>query len=105
MLVVVFIANDPLTRCYDRDMQAELIADGCCGAVLAVSTEAEAAQTLVLDELAGADDCDLLFPYIVPAQLLALRVSLQLGLTPDQPNRSGTVNRVVQGVRIHTTVA
>lgn len=104
-LVVVFIANDPLTRCYDRDMLAELIADGRCGAVLAVSTEAEAAQTLVLDKLVGANDCDLLFPYIVPAQLLALRVSLQLGLTPDQPNRSGTVNRVVQGVRIHTTVA
>jgi tagatose-6-phosphate ketose/aldose isomerase len=100
-LAVVFIANDPLTRRYDRDMLAELIADGRCGAVLAVSTEQEAADTLTLGELSGADDADLLFPYIVPAQLLALRISLQLGLTPDQPNRSGTVNRVVQGVRIH----
>jgi tagatose-6-phosphate ketose/aldose isomerase len=104
-LVVVFIANDPLTRRYDRDMLAELIADGRCGAVLAVSTEPEAAETLVLGEAAGAADCDLLFPYIVPAQLLALRVSYALGLTPDQPNRSGTVNRVVQGVRIHTPLA
>ncbi|MFM9937263.1 MAG: SIS domain-containing protein [Novosphingobium sp.] len=104
-LVVVFIANDPHTRRYDRDMLAELIADGRCGAVLAVSTEPEAAETLVLGEMAGAADCDLLFPYIVPAQLLALRVSYALGLTPDQPNRSGTVNRVVQGVRIYTPAA
>jgi hypothetical protein len=40
-------------------------------------------------------------PIIVPAQLLGLRVSQALGLTPDRPNASGTVNRVVQGVRIH----
>lgn len=104
-LVVVFVANDPLTRCYDRDMLAELIADGRCGAVLAVSTEPEAAETLVLGDMAGAADCDLLFAYIVPAQLLALRVSYALGLTPDQPNRSGTVNRVVQGVRIYSPAA
>ena len=104
-LVVVFIANDPLTRRYDQDLLAELIADGRCGAVLAVSTEPEAAETLVLGELTGAADCDLLFPYIIPAQLLALRVSYALGLTPDQPNRSGTVNRVVQGVRIYAPAA
>jgi tagatose-6-phosphate ketose/aldose isomerase len=104
-LVVVFIANDPLTRRYDRDLLAELIADGRCGAVLAVSTEPEAAETLVLSEMVGAANCDLLFPYIVPAQLLALRVSYALGLTPDQPNSSGTVNRVVQGVRIYTPAA
>ena len=104
-LVVVFIANDELTRRYDRDLLAELIADGRCGAVLAVSSEPEASETLVLREMAGAADCDLLFPYIVPAQFLALHVSYALGLTPDQPNRSGTVNRVVQGVRIYSPAA
>ena len=51
--------------------------------------------------LAAADDVDLLFPYIVAPQILAFFESLRLGLRPDKPNTSGTVNRVVQGVRIH----
>ncbi len=50
----------------------------------------------------SADDIDLLFPFLIPAQLFALHVSLALGLTPDTPNASGTINRVVQGVRIHS---
>jgi tagatose-6-phosphate ketose/aldose isomerase len=38
---------------------------------------------------------------VLVAQLLGLSYSLQLGATPDNPFPSGTVNRVVQGVRIH----
>ena len=37
-----------------------------------------------------------------PAVLIRRNLRLRLGRTPDQPNASGTVNRVVQGVRIHT---
>jgi tagatose-6-phosphate ketose/aldose isomerase len=51
--------------------------------------------------LEGAEDSELLFPYIVPAQLFALHASLKRGLDPDTPNKAGTVSRVVQGVRIH----
>ena len=51
--------------------------------------------------LAVAEDVDLLFAYIVAPQILAFFESLRRGLTPDNPNTSGTVNRVVQGVRIH----
>ncbi len=104
-LVVVFISNDPLTGRYDRDILRELIADENCGAVVAVSTREETATTIVAAGMDDADDCDLLFPYVVPAQLLGLRVSQALGLTPDQPNRNGTVNRVVQGVHIHQAAA
>jgi tagatose-6-phosphate ketose/aldose isomerase len=60
---------------------------------------------LLVDHADGLADAELLFPYIVPAQLFGLHCSLRLGRTPDQPNASGTVNRVVQGVRIHTTAA
>ena len=48
-----------------------------------------------------ARDSDLIFPYIAVAQIFAFQQSLKRGLTPDQPNTKGTVNRVVQGVRIH----
>jgi tagatose-6-phosphate ketose/aldose isomerase len=101
-LIVVFVSNDPLTRAYDRDMIEELRADAIAGAVLVISAQAELGNAVQVRGLERAEDSDLLFPYIVPAQLFALHASLHRGLDPDQPNEAGTVNRVVQGVRIHT---
>jgi tagatose-6-phosphate ketose/aldose isomerase len=104
-LVVVFVANDPLTRLYDLDIIEELRSDGRCGEVVVISAQPSDGAEITIANMAQADDVDLLFPFIVPAQLLGLRVSEMLGLTPDQPNASGTVNRVVQGVRIHALPA
>jgi tagatose-6-phosphate ketose/aldose isomerase len=104
-LIVVFMSNDPLTRAYDRDMVEELRSDGVAGAVVAISAQGEFGDSVTVRGLERAQDCDLLFPYIVPAQLLALHASMKRGLTPDQPNEAGTVNRVVQGVRIHAIKA
>ena len=100
-LVVVFVSNDPLTRRYDLDIIEELRRDGRCGAVLPVSAQPIDGDAIVIAHLERAADADLLFPFIVPAQLFGLHNSLRLGLTPDSPNASGTVSRVVQGVRIH----
>lgn len=94
-LVIVFVSNDPLTRRYDHDIVDELRREGLAE-VVAVGAGGEIALGTP-DQV----DADLLFPFIVPAQLFALHVSLALGLTPDRPNASGTVNRVVQGVHIH----
>ncbi|QSR19622.1 SIS domain-containing protein [Novosphingobium sp. KA1] len=104
-LVVVFVSNDPLTRLYDLDIIAELRADGRSGAITVVSANPDDAAEIAVPGLTQAADADLLFPFIVPAQLFGLAVSLELGLTPDRPNASGTVNRVVQGVRIHAQPA
>jgi tagatose-6-phosphate ketose/aldose isomerase len=104
-LVVVFVSNDPLTRLYDLDMIEELRADGHAGAVLAITAQDDAGETLRVAGATGFVDADLLFPYIVPAQLFGLHCALRLGRTPDRPNASGTVNRVVQGVRIHALAA
>lgn len=104
-LIVVFVSNDPLTSLYDFDIIEELRGDGRCGAVLAIAARPGGTGTLLVDDAATLADADLLFPYIVPAQLFALHCSVRLGRTPDQPNASGTVNRVVQGVRIHTAAA
>jgi tagatose-6-phosphate ketose/aldose isomerase len=101
-LIVVFLSNDPLTRRYDLDIVEELRGDARCGALLTVSAHPDDHADVTVPGLADAPDADLLFPFIVPAQLFALHVSLALGLTPDTPNKNGTVNRVVQGVRIHT---
>lgn len=104
-LIVVFVSNDPLTRLYDLDIIEELRADGRSAAVLPIVALEGTADALLVEGAADLVDADLLFPYIVPAQLFGLHCSLRLGRTPDQPNASGTVNRVVQGVRIHTPAA
>jgi tagatose-6-phosphate ketose/aldose isomerase len=100
-LVVVFVSTDPLARAYDCDMIEELRNDKVASAVLAVSAQGEVGDTIVVPGMEKAADADLLFPFIAPAQLFALHASLARGLTPDTPNKAGTVNRVVQGVRIH----
>ena len=101
-LVVVFMSNHPLTRAYDLDMVEELRSDGVAGEVLTISAQPASGDAVEIRGLERADDIDLLFPYIVPAQLFALHSSLQQGLDPDSPNKAGTVSRVVQGVRIHS---
>jgi tagatose-6-phosphate ketose/aldose isomerase len=101
-LVVVFLSNHALTRRYDLDLVEELRRDGESGSVIAVSAQDADGDAMRIPGMAQAEDADLLFPFIVPAQFLALHASLHLGLTPDQPSVSGTVNRVVQGVRIHS---
>ncbi|MES2058415.1 MAG: SIS domain-containing protein [Pseudomonadota bacterium] len=100
-LAVVFVSNDPLTRRYDLDIVEELRSDGRCGALAVISAQPGDGADITIAGMADAVDADLLFPFIVPAQLFGLHVSLALGLTPDRPNASGTVNRIVQGVRIY----
>lgn len=103
-LVVVYLSSDPHTRRYDLDIVAELRATLSPERVIAISSEPVADATAydwVLPELAGLDDAQLAIGYVLVAQLLGLSYSLQLGATPDNPFPSGTVNRVVQGVRIH----
>jgi len=102
-LVFVFLSNDPYTRRYDIDLLDELRRDGVAGRVIAVTAETapDVADQIRIRGLEAADDIELLFPYIVAPQIFAFHQSLRHGLTPDQPNAQGTVNRVVQGVRIH----
>lgn len=100
-LVVVFVSNDPLTRRYDLDIVEELRRDGHCGALTVISAQPGDGADIAIVDMADAVDADLLFPFIVPAQMFGLHVSLALGLNPDRPNASGTVNRVVEGVRIY----
>ncbi|MFT3761446.1 MAG: SIS domain-containing protein [Pseudoxanthomonas sp.] len=103
-LVVAFVSNDPLTRRYDRDLVDELRRDGCAARILEVTAQPRPqgdADTLAIADMADAADVDLLWPYVAVAQLYAFHASLALGLSPDNPNPQGTVNRVVQGVRLY----
>jgi tagatose-6-phosphate ketose/aldose isomerase len=103
-LIVMFISNDPLVRAYDLDLLRELRADGRARRVFAIGARRDdeaAGIDFVVDGLAGAGEFATVAPFAAVAQLLALHRSAALQLTPDQPSRSGTVNRVVRGVLIH----
>lgn len=103
-LVVVFVSNGPLTRRYDHDLIDELRQDGCAARIVEVTAQRRQSQepdTLLVPGMAEAADIDLLWPYVAIAQIYAFNASRAMGLSPDNPNKAGTVNRVVQGVRIY----
>jgi tagatose-6-phosphate ketose/aldose isomerase len=101
-LVFLFLSNDPYTRRYDIDMLNEFRNDGVAGRVIALTAQdGVGGDCMRIRGLETADDCTLLFPYIAVPQIFAFQQSLGHGLTPDQPNPSGTVHRVVEGVHIY----
>jgi tagatose-6-phosphate ketose/aldose isomerase len=104
-LVVIFLSNDDYTRRYDLDLMHEVQSDGRSGGMLAICAHDRdvpaGVERIVVPGMQDAEDIDLLVPYIVAPQMFAFEQSLARGITPDSPNPSGTVNRVVQGVRIH----
>ncbi len=107
-LVVLFLSNDRHSRRYDLDLLAELKADRIAGDILVVSAQPipdwPSDKLVAVRSLAGAQDHDLLFAYVAVAQMIAFHQSLALNKTPDNPNPTGAINRVVQGVQIHAIV-
>jgi tagatose-6-phosphate ketose/aldose isomerase len=106
-LVVVYVSNDPYTRCYDHDIAAEVRAAVGADNVLVISgdgTGDRGPMNWQLPGVAAVDDALLALPMLVAAQWLAYESSVTLGLTPDNPFPDGQVNRVVQGVTIHRLV-
>jgi tagatose-6-phosphate ketose/aldose isomerase len=106
-LVIAFVSNDSLTRKYDHDLLDELRRDGRAARVIELTTRPRndvARDTLHVPGMAEAADVELLWPYVAIAQLYAFHQSRTLGLSADNPNKEGTVNRVVQGVRLYPLV-
>jgi tagatose-6-phosphate ketose/aldose isomerase len=104
-LVVIFLSNHAHTRRYDIDLLEEIRRDGKHGGLLAISGRDEGmppgVERILIPSMADAEDVDLLIPFIAAPQIFAFEAAIGRRLSPDHPNISGTVNRVVQGVRIH----
>lgn len=103
-LICVFVSNDAYTQQYDRDLIDELRRDGEAGAVIEITAQPRAehaSSSIAVSDMAQAADIDLVWPYIAVAQMYAFFASRALGRSPDNPNPQGTVNRVVQGVRLY----
>ena len=104
-MIVVFISNDPYTRKYDLDLLAELCRDNIAARVVAITAQVDeieaSADVIHVPGMETATDVELLFPYMLYAQMYSFHRALALGNTPDNPCPTGEVNRVVQGVTIH----
>jgi tagatose-6-phosphate ketose/aldose isomerase len=106
-LAVVLVSGDPYTRRYDLDMAREMVSAVPPGRLLVLAadpTEVDGAVSWTLPGLTGAGDVATALLGVMVAQVIALFSSVGVGCTPDNPFPGGSVNRVVQGVAIHSLV-
>ncbi len=101
--VVSFISGDDYTKKYDMDILEEIYADKICKKILSISfNDIEAPwDMLEFDSKNEISDMYLCFPLAIIVQFIALMTALKIGNSPDNPSKTGTVNRVVKGVVIH----
>ncbi len=108
-VVALFMSQDPYTRKYDLDILRELAA-AKSGMKIVVLTETDDEEVAGLADWvvtvnAGTEpfvnDFNLAVLYVMFAQTLAMKKSIQLGITPDNPSPDGAISRVVKGVTIY----
>jgi len=108
-LVVLFVSQNEYTKKYDFDILREIKGDSPEVKTVVLSSGENEEFAKISDwfiktgSTKGDFDQDLYYGllYVLFAQVLALKKSLQLGITPDNPSPDGRVNRVVQGVVIY----
>lgn len=111
-IVVLFISEDSHTRKYDMDILREISSDPSELKVVALTDKSdkqieELADWVVpvsLEKPELSSDFDLSLLYVIFAQVFAMKKSLQLGITPDNPSPEGRINRVVEGVTIYNYI-
>jgi tagatose-6-phosphate ketose/aldose isomerase len=106
-LVLCLLSSDAVRRSYEMDLISELRAKKIGHLVgIADPEETKGVFDEIIPAVAPREDDALRTPYeIVGPQLLGYHLSLNLGLNPDNPSPDGIINRVVQGVRIHSALA
>lgn len=107
-IVFVFVSNNSYTRQYDIDMLEEIRLDKVANTVAAIQVDSDnnfKGMTFSLDrKYAKLPDAYLALPYTVFGQIVSLMTAVKVGNTPDDPSKNKMVNRVVEGVKIHTNI-
>ncbi|MEO6290083.1 MAG: SIS domain-containing protein [Ginsengibacter sp.] len=104
-LIVYLFSNDDHVFQYEKDLAKEIASGSMYIPAVCFGRKIPGLENSILDiELENST----LLPndfYIIPAvltgQLLGFFKSIELGLMPDTPSVSGTINREVQGVNIY----
>jgi tagatose-6-phosphate ketose/aldose isomerase len=106
-LTVFYISDDHYMRQYELDLLNEMLSEKDGNAFLVITNQPLGAAfnglkyKIELNYQKSLNNMTLVFPYILIAQILALKKSNQLGISSDNPCPSGAVNRVVKGVKIY----
>lgn len=105
-LIGFFISNDIYTQKYDLDLIREIANESGKRKLMAFLPRDMQVGGLdyvfkLSDDFSNVEEAYLTPLYIIYAQMLAFYKSLNLGITPDNPNPEGRVNRVVKGVTIY----
>lgn len=108
VIVFLFSTNEKVFR-YEKDLAEQILQDDIAKHCVGVFCDKNQASELEMDQ-------KIVFPlsdqvktsafnavlYVIPAQILGLYKSLDLGLDPDSPSRNGAISRVVRGVTIYS---
>lgn len=106
-LDVIYLSDDPYTRQYDIDIVKEMSPERNGNKLLVVSSYDDPEVAKLADWFISFDNQNrynnvfLGLEYINVAQTIAVLKSIKMGVKPDTPCPSGTVNRVVKGVTIY----
>lgn len=105
-LTVIYFSNHTYTRKYEIDLLKEMILEKADNKIFLIASKPLDDKIEGVDYTISLDDSDLedmflVFPYILVAQILALKKASSLGISSDNPCPSGSVNRVVKGVNIY----
>ena len=102
-LVLCLLSSDPLRRLYERDLIGELRAKKIGHLVGIADPDMADLFDAVIPAVSPSLPDALRTPYeIMAPQLLGYHLSRNKGLNPDSPSPGGVINRVVQGVVIHS---
>lgn len=105
-IIIFLLSNNPYVNKYESDL-VRAISKGkkplCQVAVCETEPENLKFDLLVKlsDNGVNIDEELLTVCNIIPGQLLGFYKSLELGLSPDNPSVSGSISRVVEGVKIY----
>lgn len=103
-LVLGFVSNDEYTSKYDVDILEEIKENDIALKTVAISQNEAlfSGETILVTSKTLIPDGFLALPFVMVAQIVSLLTSVKVGNRPDTPSPSGTVNRVVKGVTIHS---
>ena len=101
-LMIYFASSDPLVARYEQDLVDSVAMEQKPLRTLAISEfprDWAVDDLLAMSPAAAKENEYLILPALLPAQLLAVYKSQNLGLNPDSPSK--VIHRVVQGVKIY----
>ncbi len=102
-VVAAVLSSDKYVRRFEIDLLKELKAknQGLAYVVMGQNPAQVELPDMITLDTGDLDDFFALLPDVVVVQLMGFFKSIALGLSPDAPSASGTINRVVQGVNIY----